>query len=81
MDKITLDQTAVNRIGGMDHAVELCDESGRVLGVFRPADGLLDAVAAQSGDVALTEPEHAPDEFTIAQLLDHLHAVYRPEND
>lgn len=39
MTKVTVDQATLGRLRGLQEPVELCDESGRVLGTFTPAAG------------------------------------------
>lgn len=36
MTRVTVDRELKDRLGGLDSAIEICDESGRVLGVFQP---------------------------------------------
>jgi hypothetical protein len=39
MTKVTVDQATLGRLRGLQEPLELCDESGRVLGTFTPAAG------------------------------------------
>jgi hypothetical protein len=36
MDKVTLDQGLREKLNGLDHTIEVCDESGRTVGHFVP---------------------------------------------
>jgi hypothetical protein len=38
MNKIRLDETLMARLNGLNEPMELCDEAGRALGHFLPAD-------------------------------------------
>jgi hypothetical protein len=38
MTKVTIDSSLRSKLNGLDQQIELCDEAGRTLGHFLPAD-------------------------------------------
>ena len=67
MNNIVLERHVLERLSGLREQAEICDETGRVYGVFSPAkqmprqirspysDEELDRIAAQSGGRQLSE--------------------------
>jgi hypothetical protein len=64
MTKVTIDNTLRSKLNGLDEQIELCDESGRTLGHFLPADTyarlIYDWVNAQVTDEELEQARQEP---------------------
>ena len=56
MDKIILDPALREKLNGLDHELELCDETGRTLGHYLP-DALYRKLVLASLKVPATEEE------------------------
>ena len=54
MTKVTVDPATLGRLRGLKEPLELCDESGWVLGTFTPAAG------APPGGAGRQQPTGAP---------------------
>jgi hypothetical protein len=54
MDKVVVDPTVLASLGGIGHSVELCDPSGRSVGIFVP---LTDAVDYEGYECPLSKEE------------------------
>lgn len=50
MTKVTVDETLRSRLNGLNEQVVLCDETGRTLGHFLPADVYRELLVAWSED-------------------------------
>jgi hypothetical protein len=48
MTKVTIDETLRSKLNGLDQQIELCDESGRTLGHYLPANSYRDLLVAWS---------------------------------
>jgi hypothetical protein len=66
MAKLTLDAALLSKLISLTHPVELCDDSGRLVGQFIPA-----LVEPQLTEEELERCEKEP-EFSTAEVLAHL---------
>jgi hypothetical protein len=78
MTKVYLDPETRSKLHDLVQSLELCDESGRTLGYFLPAQ--FDPAQYQSLDPNITEQELDQREkeqkrFTTAEVLAHLRAL------
>ncbi len=77
MNKIILDQSTWAKFGNLNSAVEFCDETGRVLGVFCPADQLANEVAEPPmSQEELRRREREVGGYSTAELLNYLHSLH-----
>jgi hypothetical protein len=81
MSNITVDEPLCSLLTGLEHPVELRDESGQPLGHFLPASlyrDLLYALAkAEVSDEELQERKHEPGGVSTAEALAHLESIIR----
>jgi hypothetical protein len=66
MTKVTVDATLQGKLNNLTHPVELCDESGRLVGQFIP-----NLVEPRLDEEELERREREPD-FSTAEVLAHL---------
>src|SRR5262249_19139801 len=60
MTRVTVDQATLERLHGLKEPLELCDESGRILGTFHPESGPTPGGAAAGRE---TEPTPSPEQY------------------
>jgi hypothetical protein len=76
MNKVIVDRTLRSKLDNLDVELELCDESGRTLGYFVPADqydrSLYDWAKAQISDEELERRLQEPGGRTTAEVLARL---------
>ena len=77
MNRIIIDNETKSRLGDCAAAVELCDESGRVLARLTPVFTMEDALACEP---AMTEEElqrriNSEKWYTTQEVLDHLESL------
>ena len=73
MTRVTLDAQMREKLSGLAHSVDLCDESGKVLGTFTP---LTEREAAERARPAITAEElerrRAEPDYSTKELIAHL---------
>lgn len=72
MDQIILDFAAFNKLAGCTGPAAICDESGRVAGVFQPGARLGPEVDEAELDRRM---QMESDEFTTTELLQYLESL------
>ena len=79
MSKITVDSSLVAKLQESREPVNLCDESGRVLGRFFPEPTAADYEAAERARPKLSEEElqmiESGPTFTTAEVIRHLESL------
>ena len=76
MNRLTLDQSTLQKLGNLKSSLEICDETGRVLGYVTPVS---EVTPISKGE---TESPHSQDElrsrevetesFSTAEVIDRL---------
>ena len=71
MTRLILDQATLETLNGLKQAAELCDESGRTIGYFRPAvdRSLYDRVQSPISEEELQRRERELGGRTLAEIL------------
>jgi hypothetical protein len=70
MTTVRIDSATLERLRGVTECVQLCDETGRVVGYFRPASGLHRYPEPPSLDPQQLRQElAAPGRRTISEIL------------
>ena len=84
MNKVVLDPSTRSSLNGLDQSVEVCDESGKTLGYFVPADEYLALMYAWArAEFAGDDTSGAREEFraeggyTTAEVLAKIEEVVR----
>ena len=74
MLKVTVDQAVGSRLGNLESRCELCDEQGRILGYFTPAQdrSLYEGVEPPIDEEALRARELEKERFNTQEVLDKL---------
>ncbi len=74
MTKVVVDATVRSKLHNLTEALELCDESGRVLGRFLPVlDGSEGRrLEPQLSEEELQRREHETESYTTAEVLAYL---------
>jgi hypothetical protein len=75
MTQIILDTSLANKLIALDHPVELCDPSGRVLGRFVPLVDMTqwEPVSPAASEEELDRREQANEKrYTTAEVVAHL---------
>jgi hypothetical protein len=79
MNKLVLDPTLGSQLNAVNGEVELCDQTGRTLGYFLPAQMrnriLYDWAKAQFTDEELDRAEQQTGGMTTAQMLEWLNTL------
>ena len=71
MDRIVIDQVNSIKFGHLDHAAELCDEAGHLLGYFTPAraPSLYDGVQVPVSEEELDQIEREGGGRSLAEIM------------
>jgi hypothetical protein len=74
MVKVTVDDIMRAKLHNFDSRLELCDESGRVLGYFTPAvdQALYEGVQSPSSEQELRRRSQQGGGRSLAEILEHL---------
>jgi hypothetical protein len=79
MNRITVDASIVAKLGGLNEPLALVDETGKVLGVFRPARA---PERGREVDLSISEEEWQRRErersYTTAEVLEYLDRLGNP---
>jgi len=83
MDKLTIDSSLRDRLGGLQSGLELCDETGQTLGYFVPVvhddPELYRRAAAQISDEELERRRREPGKRrTTQEVLERLEKMESP---
>ena len=81
MSKITLDAELCGKLRGLAEPVELCDDSGRVLGRFVPVIDMSEWewVGPEVSEEELDRRERSDRWYTTEEVLEHLRRLERGE--
>lgn len=71
MGKIILDRTMREKLRDLKECLELCDESGRVLGYVTPA-AIYENLSSPHSEGELDRREAETETFSTAEVLSHL---------
>jgi hypothetical protein len=74
MTSIVLDRQALERLTGLREQAEICDETGRVYGVFSPAKETPRKICSPYSDEELDRIEAEPGGRSLAEILADLQA-------
>ena len=71
MDRIVIDQANSNKLDGLERMVELCNESGRVLGYFTPlgAPSLYKGIEVPVSEEELDQIEREGGGRTLSEIM------------
>jgi hypothetical protein len=74
MVKITVDDTLLAKLHNLDLPLELCDESGRVLGHFTPAvdQAAYEGVESPTSEEELRRRSQQGGGRSLAEIIEHL---------
>ena len=74
MTRVTIDANVLAKLKGLDHVVELCDDTGQVVGLFTPvADrSLYENVEVPFTSEELDRFEHEPGGLPLKDILTDL---------
>ena len=74
MTRLTIDPDLKARLGDLTGCLELCDQTGQVLGYFTPvADhSLYEGVEPPISEEELRQREQETEQYTTSEVLDHL---------
>lgn len=72
MTRVTIDREMKDRLGGLGSAIEICDESGRVLGVFQPVEYSNPADGSPFTDEEILERSRVRSGRSLAEILSSL---------
>ena len=70
MIRIVLDDSSGDKLATVGRCVELCDRSGRTLGIFTPA--VTGALEPRVSDQELLRREQADETFSTQEIRQHL---------
>ncbi len=76
MTKVTIDSSLRTKLNGLDQQMELCDETGRTLGHFLPADVYREMLVtwskARASDEELDRRMREPGACSLAEIWERL---------
>ncbi len=81
MTRVIADEHLKDRLKSSEEQLEICDENGRILGVFQPIlhpdnhRELYDWAKAQITEEELERARNSPKWYTTAEILEHLRSL------
>lgn len=80
MTRVTVDETLLSKLHNLADALELCDESGRVIGRVFPVLDLSEwePVTPEISEEELDEREKSDEWYTTEEVLAYLKSLEKP---
>ncbi len=74
MNKVTIDRITLERLNRLGERLEICDESGRTLGYFTPANdhSLYEGVEPPVTEEELQRREQEAETYSTAEVVERL---------